>query len=331
MAANRIHLSTFNSSGVRKFVIKASVFFCFLLVIAYSLDFIVTSGLRKAEYGNYGVWNDIFDGRIEADLIINGSSRAMVQASPAILDSVLGIKSYNLGFNGYGLPMQLCRFNLFVKYNFKPGVVVHEVDYGTFSHRDDLYEWEQFLPYLKDSAISIGTRMYKGFRFWDYHLPLVRYYSNFPAISSGILEYFGIAHFKSEKYKGYQGNSFAWDGKFELAKTKFPNGLRTRPEAELFESFKSYLQECKEDSISVVLVWMPEYVEGQKFVLNRDSVVDTLQGIATRFQVPMLDYSSDSICYDRTLFYNSRHLNRTGAQMFTRKLASDLSRLQILN
>jgi hypothetical protein len=37
-----------------------------------------------------------------------------------------------------------------------------------------------------------------------------------------------------------------------------------------------------------------------------------------------LDYSSDTICNNKKLFYNSQHLNSKGSEIFTKKLAKDL-------
>lgn len=38
------------------------------------------------------------------------------------------------------------------------------------------------------------------------------------------------------------------------------------------------------------------------------------------------DYSEDSICQDRSLFYNSQHMTRQGGTLFTQKLAPRLKR-----
>jgi lysophospholipase L1-like esterase len=55
--------------------------------------------------------------------------------------------------------------------------------------------------------------------------------------------------------------------------------------------------------------------------------MDTLKSIATRFSIPYLDYSPDSLMYHKELFYNTTHLNKKGAEIFTRQLAADLKNL----
>lgn len=309
---------------LKQFIIKLVVFSLPLILMAYLIDAIVTRGLRKTRDDRYSVWNDIFDGNVNVDVIVNGSSRAMVQVSPAILDSALGIKSYNLGCNGYGIRMQLCRFNVFAKRNRKPRVILHEVDYGTFSGRRNLFEIAQFLPYLDDPDIYMTTRKYEGFHFPDYHLPLLKYYADYPLIIVGALEYFDIKRFGGRRYKGYVGNDFPWSDELQSAREKFPNGITYDQQEELIGLFKLYLQRCQQDKIEVVLIWMPEYVEGQDFVLNHDSVRGMIHDISDMQGLTFFDYSNDSICFDRNLFYNTRHLNRKGAEIFTRKLAQDL-------
>ena len=45
---------------------------------------------------------------------------------------------------------------------------------------------------------------------------------------------------------------------------------------------------------------------------------------------PILNYTYDPISYDTNFFYNATHLNKTGAELFTRKLAHDIDSLQLL-
>lgn len=309
---------------MRTFLLKVSFFVAPLIILAFGLDYVVSHGLRKTRYADYSVWNDLFDGKVNADLIVLGSSRAVAQASPAILDSALQTRSYNLGCNGYGFRMQLCRYEIFRAHNPKPKVVIQEVDYGTLNDRVDLFEFEQFLPYLDDPTIRNFTQHYRGFDFFDYHLPLAGYYSQYRPLLYGVAEFFDMAHIRGAKSKGYLGSDLPWDGSFEKAKIDFPNGIHIKQEAGLARSFRSYLEACKKEKIQIVMVWMPEYIEGQRLVVNRDSVVQSFRDLSREYDIPFLDYSNDTLCFDKKMFYNSRHLNKTGAERFTRALARDL-------
>jgi hypothetical protein len=74
----------------------------------------------------------------------------------------------------------------------------------------------------------------------------------------------------------------------------------------------------------LVLVYTPKYIEGQKYIENRSEVMSIYNNFAQKYDLLLLDYSNDEISFDRSLFYNTSHLNKTGANLFTTKLAHDL-------
>ena len=59
-------------------------------------------------------------------------------------------------------------------------------------------------------------------------------------------------------------------------------------------------------------------------MLNRDEIVERYKKTLKQYDLPLLDYSKDSISYQQKWFYNTTHLNDKGADEFTRKLAQDL-------
>ena len=70
--------------------------------------------------------------------------------------------------------------------------------------------------------------------------------------------------------------------------------------------------------------YAPEYIELQKMIGNRDSLVSVYKKFALKYKVPFMDYSSDSICLNTSNFYNSMHMNATGVHNFNKKLVNDL-------
>ena len=57
---------------------------------------------------------------------------------------------------------------------------------------------------------------------------------------------------------------------------------------------------------------------------------DNFQKYANKYNIPILDYTDMDICYDTAFFYNSMHLNKKGANIFTDSLANDIKRLGFL-
>ena len=93
------------------------------------------------------------------------------------------------------------------------------------------------------------------------------------------------------------------------------------------ELFRQYIQECKSMDINLILVYTPEYIEGQQFVTNRSEIMTLLKGIAQENNLPFLDYSDHYLSMDKKYFYNSMHLNATGAEEFSRILSHDIKQI----
>jgi len=147
---------------------------------AYFIDVFISRNLKKSNSfaeGEYPVWNDVIDGKVNSDLVIYGSSRAWVHIDPAMISDSFKISAYNLGIDGHSFTLQYLRHSMLLQHNKKPKIILYSLDLFTFRKRDDLYNLEQFLPYmLYNKQIRDATIGFKGFNLWDYEIPLVRYY-----------------------------------------------------------------------------------------------------------------------------------------------------------
>ena len=56
-----------------------------VIAVSYFADLVISKELKKSNsytFGEYSIWNDIYDGKINADIVIYGSSRAWVHFDP---------------------------------------------------------------------------------------------------------------------------------------------------------------------------------------------------------------------------------------------------------
>ncbi len=298
------------------------------LVALYGVSYMVDAGLKKTTlvYSNI---NTIFNTPVNADVLVCGSSRAAVHISPRILDSVLGSNSYNIGLSGWGFHMQHTMFKVYMRHNKKPAYVVQVIDAMLLMDREDFYEYEIFLPYATDTLISRATKHYKGsFTLMEMYFPLFKYNNHIPLAWKGLRMYMGIgADDKAKTYKGYYANDTRWDGSFERFRKANPGKFTFKQDTSVVKEFKEFLTYCKENGIQVVMVYTPAYYEQQLMTKNMDEVKALYQHYAAQYKIPLLDYTSDSLCYDKKYFYNSQHLNKAGAEIFSYKLAVDIKKL----
>jgi hypothetical protein len=76
-------------------------------------------------------------------------------------------------------------------------------------------------------------------------------------------------------------------------------------------------------------VCAPEYIEGQIFTKNRGEVISLYTKYSHKYNIPFYDYSTDAISYQKKYFYNTNHLNKMGAELFTTKLIDTLKQSNV--
>lgn len=310
---------------MRTFLNRLSIFILIGFAVLSLLGLAVDHGLRKTRDGNFAEWNDIRNG-INADLLVAGSSKAWVQISPFVLDTALNVNSYNLGLDGYGFNAQHMRFRYYEQFNSKPEYIIYAVDLFTLTKRPDLFMPEQFAPYLDDSIIAKGTQAYQGFADIDYYNPFTKYCKRPRPVAIGLSELLGIRHFESAKFKGYEGQNVAWDSTFEKARRLRGQWVEQLDGATI-KLFDSFLADCKKKDIKVMMVYPPEYFEARTLIQNREEILSIYKQLSEKYDIVFLDYSDDKMSYNIAYFYNSQHLNRKGAELFTMKLSSDLLKI----
>jgi hypothetical protein len=307
---------------MRRFVIKTGITALMVLLIAIGLDVLITRNLHCSNARMFQTYNEIYFGNGMYDAIIMGSSRGQVQYSPAILDSILGVDSYNISVDGRCIDAEIVMYHVYRQHKPKPKLIIQNIDWGALQG-SNMYEREQYLPYLYMDDLYEQTRESEQFSWADRYLPLVRYAGYTEVIKEGLCLKNKLV--SPAQYKGYIAHEDEWDG------STF-NGMATIPfdcKPVVVEMFDEYLAQCKEEGIQVVLVYAPIYIGVTEKIDSVQSMFDLYQSFADRYDFPILNYTYDSICYDTDFFYNATHLNKKGAELFSVKLAKDLEKLYL--
>jgi hypothetical protein len=272
-------------------------------------------------YREYAVWNDIYTGTIKADILVMGSSRAWRHIDPTILEDSTGHSAYNLGMDGQHLPMQLWRYNTFLEKNKRPSVIIYSLDIFMLSHTNELFNKDQFLPYmLFNDNMENYLQQYQGFDYYDYKIPFIRYCGAQTALLHTLRITVKPSSNKNGRVKGFYAEDKTWNNDFEKVKQQM-NKFDVSIDSNILKQFDEFLSSCEKNGTKVVLVYSPEYIEGQAFVKNRKEVMATFTKLADKHTIPFFDYSSDALCDEKSFFYNATHLNRKGAHLFSEKLS----------
>ena len=304
-----------------------------IVALSYFLDVFISTNLKESNKfaeKEYSTWNDIIDGKVNSDILIYGNSRAWVQFNSVMMIDSLHLPTYNLGIDGHNFRLQYLRHRMLLKNNSKPKVIIVTIDMFSLQNRKELYNLEQFLPYmLWDSEIKKATSSYKGFVFMDYEIPLVRYYGRTEAIETAIRFYSGHLSNPVCRVKGYQGRDELWNSDFDKAKLTM-NKYEVKLDLDIVNLFEKFIVDCKQRDIQLIFVNAPEYIEGQKFTKNRAEILAVYSKFSKQYHIPFYDYSNDEISFQKKYFYNSVHMNKTGAELFTAKLIDTLKQSSMI-
>lgn len=313
---------------MRKFL---KILFCFsiiLLIFAVVGDSVISFGLRQTGIRKYAVWNDIYARKIDANVVVLGSSRAWCGYNTYILDSLLGVDSYNIGIDGHPIDFQIHRYNTYCRFSEKPSVLLLNVDFlSTLSNSAQKgYEREQFFPYIWDDSLISVIANAKNISLLDRYVPLYRYIGYRDECENGFLAFCGKTTFADAgMYKGFRGNEYSWSVG-SLAKDTIVRCKVCPQDEDLLELFVS---DVKRNGVEVIMVKSPIYLPLFSHFENVEYSDSVFSALADRLSIPILDYYHDTIFADSTLFYNPSHLNKYGSEVFTTILCNDLKELCI--
>lgn len=313
---------------MKSFIYSFSIFSIPIIVALFALDLFLSGNLKKSNtfvLGEYQVWNDIYSGSIGDDIVIYGASRALY-INPEIMEDSLNRSCYNLGINGLSFWHVYLRHSELIKYNKAPKFVILSIDDFGLVKNVNLFQKDQFLPYmLGNENIRKCLRDVNDFSFFDFYIPLVRYYGRRNAIQEAVKCFCTKDKPLPLRTKGFMTWDIEWNDDFEKAQTNLGQ-IVIKNDSTSIVLFDRFLYECRVNNIVVIFVNSPEYIEGQLFIKNRDEVIKLYQEFSNKYNIVFLDYSNDEMCYQREYFFNAQHLNKTGAELFNGKLVRDLKR-----
>jgi len=291
-----------------------------LMGLAFIADYVITKRLQKSTSRMLLVWNEMYSGNLQHDVLIMGNSRAWTQYSPQILDSILGVDSYNIGIDGSHFNRQFLRYNTYRRFNTRPKAIIQNIDFATLGFTTDL-EREQFFPYFFDDSLKAVSSKYEKYNILEKYVPAFRYIGYNSLIQEGIR----LVGDKADIKKGYYGVDKPWNGTFFHDVTEFDYGQDERT----LKLFDQYLAKAYSENIQVIFVYAPMYIGATNKLKNAEEMFCMFDSYAQKYNIPILNYNYDPVSYDTLSFYNATHLNRKNAELFSLKLARDIDSLGI--
>lgn len=300
-------------------------FFALLVALAFVTNVVIAHGLKQIRTSSFGAWNQVMQGKVNADVIITGSSRATYHYDPRVIQGVTGHTTFNLGRVGSQTDVQVAVLKAYLEHNKKPQLIVHNLDAFSLVTTSKVYEPAQYVPYLDDPELYQSMRQIDPEVIKSRYIPLYGYVvedMNFTWIL-GVKALFGYSP-KQNYFQGFFPRDKEWTDEFEKFKAGNPRGMSFAVEPEGIEALQELIQLCQRGGIRLIFVYSPEYSEMQSLTINRAEIFTRLRELAVANEVPLLDYSAWKYNGDREYFYNSQHLNAAGAALFSDDVAKRL-------
>lgn len=314
----------------RRGVLRILVFFAVVTGVLFGLDALVNLGLRRISTSKYGSLNRVLAGRVNAEILVAGSSRAAFHYDPRVLREITGRSAYNIGMVGARIDIQFGLLKAYLKHNAPPKRVILNLETSTFTMTEQgrINDPGLFGPYLHEE--DIYRPLVDAHRVvWKWkHLPLYTYVVEDLrfAWTRGLLGLVGI-NGPEDLQDGYYPNFERWGADFFSFRAYGPGGVIYPVDPRAVETLSQLMQLCRDRGIPLVLVLSPEYHEAQATVRNRPAILAEFSRLCTQFDVPFWDYSASPLSRDRENFYSSQHLNADGATLFSADVARRLKTL----
>lgn len=309
-----------------KFLKKILLFCLALLLVATIADISLSSYLRKSKIIEFQAWNNIYDHQWNSNLVVLGSSRAFVHFNPHVMDSVLNVNSYNLGFNGSLVNRQVERYYTYCRVlDREPDYIIYSLDYMTLSGFTTNFEREQFYPYFfTDRQLIKQFDKYHHFSIMEKYIPFWRYCSCF--FDFHVYDVIKNPEEYEIFYKGFKNERTEYDPSIFNA----VESIEYKCDDEALQFFDSFLGDVISKGKKVVFVYTPLYKGLADKITNLERMYDVYGELANKYNILVLDYTGEEMCKDTRFFYNATHLNKVGADIFTLQFSNDLDSLNII-
>lgn len=300
---------------MKRFISKIIIFLVGLVVI----DFLIGVGgnylVNHAKGGDTQL-NTYICRKMKDECIIFGSSRGMHHYDPNIITDSLGMSCWNCSLDGNGIILMYGRYRLLSE-RYTPKMVIYDVQTSF-----DLLAGDnsKFLGKLRffygDPAVDSI--------FWDADkVERFKMMSNSYRYNSVWMQLISDnIHPLQENDKGYR----PMDLKMQYKPKKNDKKQEVKKVVE-YDSLKlAYLEKltvaCKRKGTKLIFAISPSY--GAK----DDAIYGPLKVICKKYNITLLNHYCDKeFVFNDNYFYDSVHMNRTGATEYTKKVVGEIKKL----
>ncbi len=265
----------------------------------------------------------LLNNKISSDIIILGSSRALNNYNPELINKITGRTCYNLGFSGSNIVFHEMVLDLILESKYKPKTIIYNIDdYGTlYSVNGIEFRKDLLLPFVENKLIN--TTICKELKKAYWASQICQAYKQNVNFSTAIS--FLVRGIENEDYKTNKIDSLGANLMVQRELDSIPNYIKHRkypdPEKtnlEYMESFKNIQNKCLKNNIQLIICYPPLLMNPTPFLKPK---IKALKSVKCKL------YVADTLLRDPKFFFNPDHLNKDGANFFSKHVSNQILKL----
>ena len=294
---------------MKKFLIGVAIFFAIMIVADMIFGKVMAYAESQSSSKNYHCMYEA-----DEDILILGSSYAVRDLVPSVIEDSLGLSCYNAGEAGNGAIVAWARYNMFVK-NHKPRLIIY-----TLTPEYDYVKSDEYSKYLnivkpyygKEESIA---EMYSTLMDRKEGIILNSNFMKFNSYGAQL-----IYRWLTQKNEGLQG----YEPLFETFAPYDINEKEDRAKYEIDVDKKNYLEylfeDIKKKEIPILCLLPPDYRPN----VDLYRYVEGFQ-LCKQYDIPVINHKYfEDISQNAQYFYDMGHLNDKGARLYTALLSKEL-------
>lgn len=307
-----VSLFMFHSKDMRKFLIRIVAFFAIIVIADVVFGKVMFYAESQSSSKNYHCMY-----KADEDILILGSSYAVRDIVPSVIEDSLGLSCYNAGEAGNGAIVAWARYNMFLK-NHTPRLIIY-----TLTPEYDYVKSDAYSKYLnivkpyygKEDSIA---EMYSVLMDRKEGLILNSNFMKFNSYGAQL-----IYRWLTKKNEGKQG----YEPLYETFIPYDTNDKGERNEYEKDVEKKNYLEvlfrDIKNRQIPILCLLPPDYRKN----LDLYRYVEGLQ-LCKQYDIPVINHKYfEGISQNAQYFYDMGHLNDKGARFYTKFLCEEFQKI----
>ena len=291
---------------MRKLLLFAFIFACLDLLSGFIFRY-----LAKNAKGGDTARNEYIANKMDAPILIFGSSRAVHHYVPQYFRNHFGLDCYNCGQDGMGIILFYARYKMITE-RYIPKIIIYDVLSGFDLEKGDNYSYLGWLkPYYEKQGVDSI--------FWNI-APNERYkmYSQMYRYNGKILQMLAdnilIMREETDGYRPAYGT-------MDYEPSRLSDAVSVQFDSVKLYYWEKFIQECNEKGTKLFFTLSPFY-GGSNAV---DTTYSAIYDLSKKYNIPVINYFNDTdIVNQKDYFMDSFHMNYQGAEVFSKKISEEL-------